>query len=70
MQLADIYDYVTPCFPPEYHIFDVIFHQYHEHLAFMVDCIGACAEQLANSDILKVCSWAMGGLDVCLSVCV
>lgn len=54
MQLADIYDYVTPCFPPEYHIFEVIFRQYHEHMAFMLDCIGACAEQLANSDILKV----------------
>eukprot|EP00884_Botryococcus_braunii_P015581 jgi/Botrbrau1/2706/Bobra.0203s0048.1 len=26
-------------------------------MAFMLDCIGACAEQLANSDILKVIAW-------------
>ena len=53
-QLADIYDYVSPCFPEKYSIFHVIWKQYHEHLAFMLDCIGACAEQLANADILKV----------------
>ena len=53
-QLADIYDYVSPCFPEKYGIFQVIWKQYHEHLAFMLDCVGACAEQLANADILKV----------------
>ena len=53
-QLADIYDFVSPCFPEKYRIFHVIWKQYHEHLAFMLDCIGACAEQLANADILKV----------------
>lgn len=53
-QLADIYDYVSPCFPEKYGIFRVIWQQYHEHLAFMLDCVGACAEQLANADILKV----------------
>lgn len=54
MQLADIFDYVTPCFPEKYGIFKVIFTEYHQHLSFMLDCIGCCAEQLANSDILKV----------------
>ena len=61
-QLADIYDYVSPCFPEKYNIFHVIWKQYHEHLAFMLDCVGACAEQLANADILKVdllCSASM-----------
>ena len=53
-QLADIYDFVSPCFPEKYGIFHVIWKQYHEHLAFMLDCMGACAEQLANADILKV----------------
>lgn len=53
-QLADIYDFVSPCFPERYNIFRVIWKQYHEHLAFMLDCVGACAEQLANADILKV----------------
>lgn len=55
LQLADIYDFVSPCFPERYNIFHVIWKQYHEHLAFMLDCVGACAEQLANADILKVC---------------
>ena len=53
VQLADIYDFVSPCFPENYAIFRVIFAEYHQHLAFMLDCIGACAQQLANSDILK-----------------
>jgi len=53
IQLADIYDFVSPCFPEKYAIFRVIFTEYHQHLAFMLDCIGACAQQLANSDILK-----------------
>ena len=53
VQLADIYDFASPCFPENYAIFRVIFAEYHQHLAFMLDCIGACAQQLANSDILK-----------------
>ena len=53
VQLADIYDYVTPCFPEKYRIFRVIFKEYHQHMSYMLDCMGACAEQLANSDILK-----------------
>ena len=53
-QLADIYDFVSPCFPPKYDMFRVIFRKYHEHMAFMLDCVGACAESLANADILKV----------------
>ncbi len=52
-QLADIYDFVSPCFPPKYDMFRVIFRKYHEHMAFMLDCVGACAESLANADILK-----------------
>ena len=35
-------------------IFRVVFREYHQHLSYMLDCMGACAEQLANSDILKV----------------
>ena len=54
VQLADIFDYVTPCFPEKYGIFKVIFQEYHQHMSFMLDCIGCCADQLANSDILKV----------------
>ncbi|KAK9827315.1 hypothetical protein WJX81_003676 [Elliptochloris bilobata] len=60
VQLADIYDFVSPCFPEKYAIFRVIFAEYHQHLAFMLDCIGACAQQLANSDILKIMGWISG----------
>ena len=45
---------MSPCFPEKYRIFHVIWRQYHENLAFMMDCMGACAQQLANGDILKV----------------
>ena len=45
---------MSPCFPEKYRIFHVIWQQYHENLAFMMDCMGACAQQLANGDILKV----------------
>lgn len=37
-----------------YKIFSVIFQQYHEHMGFMLDCIGACADSLANADIIQV----------------
>lgn len=57
VQLADIYDFVTPCFPPDYHIFGVVCAEYHRQLGSMVDFIGLCAENLANSDILKVMQW-------------
>ena len=57
VQLADIYDFVTPCFPPDYHIFGVVCAEYHRQLGSMVDFVGLCAENLANSDILKVMQW-------------
>lgn len=59
VQLADIYDYVSPCFPEKYQIFNVIWQEYHQSMAFMLDCVGACSEQLANGDILKA-SLAVG----------
>ncbi|KAK9812960.1 hypothetical protein WJX72_006516 [[Myrmecia] bisecta] len=65
IQLADIYDYVTPCFPEKYRIFSVIWKEYHQHMAFMLDCVGACAQQLANSDILKVIDWISSYQDTC-----
>jgi hypothetical protein len=32
-ELADAYDYVSPCFPPHYNIFDSIFQLYHVQFA-------------------------------------
>lgn len=54
VQLADVQDFVEPCFPPSYKIFLFIFRQYHDQLNYMLVCVGHCAEQLANADILKV----------------
>lgn len=39
-----------------YRIFRTVFREYHQHLSYMLDCMGACAEQLSNADILKVLS--------------
>lgn len=60
LQLPDIYDFVVPCFPPDYHIFSAICTEYHRQLDSMVDFIGLCADNLANSDILKVVEWMAG----------
>lgn len=54
LQLAPTYDYVAPCFPPAYDIFGAICAEHHRQLCSMVDFIGLCADNLANSDILKV----------------
>lgn len=62
-QLADVYDFVEPCFPPSYKIFTFIFKQYHQQLDSMLLYIGCCAEQLANADILRV-----GRLALCLAL--
>lgn len=32
-ELAEAYDYVAPCFPPNYNIFDSIFQMYHVQFA-------------------------------------
>jgi len=32
-ELAEAYDYVSPCFPPHYNIFDSIFQMYHVQFA-------------------------------------
>lgn len=32
-ELAEAYDYVSPCFPPHYNIFDSIFQLYHVQFA-------------------------------------
>jgi hypothetical protein len=32
-ELAEAYDFVSPCFPPHYNIFDIIFQMYHVQFA-------------------------------------
>lgn len=60
MQLADVSEYVQPCFPPDYRVFDLVIAEYVGHLRGVVDCIGACAGSMANEDILQVARWARG----------
>jgi hypothetical protein len=61
-----VYDHVSPCFPPNYRIFGVICAEHHRQLASMIDFIGLCADNLANSDILKVrLKGAEGACELC-----
>jgi len=53
LQLTDCYDNVVPCFPPGYQAFDTIAARFHEHLTFMLDCVGAAAASLSSNDILQ-----------------
>ena len=53
VQLVEIYDHAAPCFPPAYRFFGFVCAEYHKQLGSMIDYIGLCAENLANSDILK-----------------
>lgn len=55
--LVDCYDYVAPCFPPDYQIFSHIAGEYHRQLGLMIDFIGLCSDNLANGDIIKVMKW-------------
>jgi hypothetical protein len=44
-ELAEAYDFVSPCFPPHYNIFDSIFQLYHVQfaqvrgVAFLLSCL-------------------------------
>jgi len=55
--LVDVYDYVSPCFPPEYQIFHYIVEEYHKQFCSMIDFIGLCTDNLANVDILRIVKW-------------
>jgi hypothetical protein len=53
-ELAEAYDFVTPCFPPHYNIFDVIFQMYHVQFAQVRSAVSSTlsswpAEQLPMS---------------------
>eukprot|EP00873_Tetraselmis_striata_P017379 jgi/Tetstr1/437643/TSEL_026310.t1 len=56
-ELADVYDYVLPCFPPEYAVFGDIWQAYHRQFGAMLNMIGSLADALSNADILKVLGW-------------
>jgi len=52
--LADAYDYVAPCFPPKYNIFETLFFMYHLQVAIVIDAIGCKAKSLSTKGALRV----------------
>ncbi|GMH41556.1 hypothetical protein BSKO_09466 [Bryopsis sp. KO-2023] len=56
-ELAGTYDYVAPCFPPDYDVFRTLWSRYHLNFASVVDSLGLRASRIANRDILGVIRW-------------